>query len=47
MTIKNSLLIDSDLPLKFWAEVINITNYLQNRFFIKNKKDELISKKLR
>lgn len=35
--MKNSLLIDSGLPNRFWTEVIEIANYLQNRLPTKNK----------
>ena len=31
-TIKDSLLIDSSLPVNFWAEAMDTTNYLLNKF---------------
>lgn len=31
VTMKNSLLVDSRLPLNFWAEAIETANYLRNR----------------
>lgn len=43
--MKNFLLIDNDLLLKFRAKTMNITNYLQNRLSTKNQREELILKK--
>lgn len=31
--IKNTLLIDSDIFLEFWAKTMETANYFQNRFF--------------
>lgn len=31
-TIKDSLLIDSGLPVNFWAETMDIANYFHNKF---------------
>ena len=31
------MLIDSDLPKKFWAKVMEIVNYFYNKLPIKNK----------
>lgn len=44
--MKNFLLIDSGFFLKFWAKAINIVNYLQNQLLIKNKRREIILKKI-
>lgn len=41
--MKDSLLIDSGLLLEFWAEAIDIANYLQNQLFTKSQKGEMIS----
>lgn len=40
--MKDSLLIDSNLPLEFWAEAIDTVNYLHNRLSTKTQKDEMI-----
>lgn len=40
--MKDFLLIDSGLPLKFWAKTMDTTNYLQNRLLIKSQKRELV-----
>lgn len=40
--IKDSLLIDSRLPLEFWAEVMDTANYLRNRLSTKSQRGELI-----
>ena len=37
VTIKDLLLINSGLLLKFWAEVMETTNYLRNRLLTKIK----------
>lgn len=34
--IKDSILINSCFPNRFWAEVIEIANYLQNRLSIRS-----------
>ncbi len=44
ITIKNLLLLDSGLPLDFWAEAIDTTNYLRNRLPTKSQRGELIPK---
>lgn len=36
VTMKDLLLLDSKLPLYFWAEIMDIANYLQNKLFIKS-----------
>lgn len=41
--MKDFLLIDIGLSLKFWAEVIDTANYLRQNFFLtKSQIDELI-----
>lgn len=35
--IKNSMLINSWLPNRFWAKAIETTNYLQNKFFTRSR----------
>lgn len=42
VTMKDSLLIDSNLPSEFWAEVMDIANYLRNRLPTKSQREELI-----
>lgn len=42
VTMKDSLLIDSGLPLEFWAEAMDTGNYLQNRLPTKCQWRELI-----
>lgn len=42
--MKDSLLIDIGLPLKFWAKTIDIVNYLCNRLFTKTQVDQIIPK---
>lgn len=42
VTMKDSLLIDSDLPLEFWAEAMDTANYLQNRLPTKSQRGEMI-----
>ena len=37
VTIKNSMLINSGLPNGFWAEAIEIANYLQNKLSTRSK----------
>lgn len=37
VTMKDSMLIDSRLLNKFWAEAIKTANYLQNRLLAKRK----------
>ena len=44
--MKDSLLLDSRLPLDFWTDVIDTANYLQNRLPIKSQRGEPISKKV-
>ena len=44
VTIKDSLLIDSRLPLKFWAEAMDTANYLRNRLPTKSQMGEMIPK---
>lgn len=43
--IKDFLLINSSLPLEFWAAAINTTCYLQNRLPTKYQRGKLIPKK--
>lgn len=42
VTIKDFLLLDSGLPLDFWAEAMDTANYLQNRLPTKSQRGELI-----
>ena len=42
MTMKNALLIDNSLSLKFWAEFMDTANYLHNWLPTKSQKRELI-----
>lgn len=42
VTMKDSLLIDSDLPLEFWAEAMDTVNYLRNRLSTKNQRGGMI-----
>ncbi len=42
VTMKDSLLLDSGLPLNFWAEAMDTANYLQNRLSTKSQKRKLI-----
>lgn len=42
MAMKDSLLIDSGLPLQFWAEAMNTANYLRNRLPTKIQQGEII-----
>lgn len=42
VTMKDSLLLDSGLPLDFWAEAMDTANYLQNRLPTKSWRRELI-----
>lgn len=45
--MKDSILINNDLPNRFYAEVMETTNYLQNRLPIKSKNySEMIPEKL-
>lgn len=37
VTMKDSMLIDSGLPNRFWAEAIETANYLRNRLPTKTK----------
>lgn len=42
VTMKDSLLIDSGLPLEFWAEAMETANYLRNRVPTKSQRGELV-----
>lgn len=42
VTMKDSLLINSGLPLEFWAEVMDTANYLRNHLPTKSQVGELI-----
>ncbi len=42
VTMKDSLLVDSGLPLDFWAEAMDTANYLRNRLPTKSWRLELI-----
>lgn len=42
VTMKDSFLIDSGLPLEFWVEAMDTANYLQNRLPTKSQRGELI-----
>ena len=45
MIMKDSMIIDSKLANKFWAEVIKTTNYLQNRLPTRSQNySQMISK---
>lgn len=44
--MKDSLLLDSGLPLDFWAEAIDIASYLQNKLPTKSLRGELISEEV-
>lgn len=41
VTMKNLLLLNSGLPLDFWAEAMDTANYLQNRLLRKSQKKNL------
>ena len=43
-TMKNLPLIDSGLPVNFWAEVIDTANYLRNRLLTRREGPSFISK---
>lgn len=43
--MKNYLLINNGLFLKFWAEAIDIANHFQNQLSTKSQKRELILEK--
>lgn len=43
--LKDSLLLDSGLPLEFWAEAMDTANYFRNRLLTKSQSRELISDK--
>lgn len=43
--MKDPLLLDNGLPLDFWAQAMNIANYLRNRLPTKSQKKELILEK--
>lgn len=43
--MKNFLLVDNRLLLKFWAKIINTVNYLPNCLPTNSKKKELIVEK--
>lgn len=43
-TIKDILLIDNGLPVNFWVETMDTSNYLQNKLFIKRSKCIVIPK---
>lgn len=43
--MKDSLLIDSGLPLEFWAETMDTANYLQNCLPTKSQRREIILEK--
>ncbi len=42
VTMKDSHLLDSGLPLDFWAEAMDTANYLRNRLPTKSQMGELI-----
>lgn len=42
--IKDTLFIDSSFLVNFWAKAIDISNYLQNKLFIKSFKYIVIPK---
>lgn len=45
--MKDSMLIDSSLPNGFWAEFMEITNYLRNMLLTKSKNhDKMIPEEL-
>lgn len=45
-TMKDALLIDNGLPMNFWAEAMNTSNYLRNRLPIKCCKHIIIPKEV-
>lgn len=45
VTMKDSLLVNSGLPLEFWVEAMDTANYLQNCLLTKSQKGELIPEK--
>lgn len=47
VTMKDSLLIDSGLPLEFWAEAMDTANYLRNCFPTKSQRGKIIPEKNR
>lgn len=47
MTMKYSMLINSNLPNNFWVKVIKTINYVYNKFSIKNRNySKVISEKV-
>lgn len=44
--MNNSLLIDNNFLLEFWAKTIDNANYLQNQLLTKNQRDEIILKEI-
>lgn len=42
VTMKDSLLLNSGLPLDFWVEAMDTANYLQNRLPTKSQRGEFI-----
>lgn len=42
VTMKDSLLVDSGLPLEFWAEAMDTANYIRNRLPTKSQIGELV-----
>lgn len=44
--MKNLLFINNDFLINFWIEAIDISNYLQNKLYIKYFKYIVISKKI-
>ncbi len=40
--MKDSLLLNSGLPLDFWVEAMDTANYLQNRLPTKSQRGEFI-----
>lgn len=44
--MKDLLFFNNKLLLNFLVKAINITNYLQNRFFIKNQRKKHILKEI-
>ena len=42
--MKDLLLVDSGIPLEFWAEVIDTTNYLRKKLPTKSQRRDLIPK---
>lgn len=45
MIIKDALLINNNLFLKFWAKAMETTNYLQNQLLTKSQRRKILPEK--